>query len=42
MTDAACAPEIEVLAGERFAAVGGAVLAALAESGLSGRRAANV
>ncbi len=42
MSDAACALEVEALAGERFAAVGQTVLAALAESGLSGRRVANV
>ena len=42
MTDLGYATEIEVLANERFAAVGGALLAALAESGLSARRAANV
>jgi hypothetical protein len=42
VTDAGYAAEVEVLANERFAAVGGAVLAALAESGLSARRAANV
>jgi hypothetical protein len=42
LTDARYAAEVEVLANERFAAVGGAVLAALAESGLSARRAANV
>lgn len=42
MSDAARALEIETLAGERFAAVGQTVLAALAESGLSGRRVANV
>ena len=42
MSDAACALELEALAGERFAAVGQTVLAALAESGLSGRRVANV
>ncbi|MGD9570936.1 MAG: hypothetical protein AB7V62_03490 [Thermoleophilia bacterium] len=42
MTDAGYAAEVEVLANERFAAVGGALLAALAESGLSARRAANV
>ena len=42
MTDARQAAEIEALATERFAAVGQAVLAALAESGLSARRAANV
>jgi hypothetical protein len=42
VTDARYAAEVEVLANERFAAVGGAVLAALAESGLSARRAANV
>ncbi len=42
VSDAARALEIEALAGERFAAVGQTVLAALAESGLSGRRVANV
>lgn len=42
MSDAAHALEVEALAGERFAAVGETVLAALAESGLSGRRVANV
>ena len=42
MADLGYAAEVEVLASERFAAVGGAVLAALAESGLSARRAANV
>ena len=42
MTDAAYAIEVEVLANERFAAVGGTLLAALAESGLSARRRANV
>jgi hypothetical protein len=42
MTDAARAREVEALAGERFAAVGQTVLAVLAESGLSGRRVANV
>ena len=42
MTDAGYAAEVEVLANERFAAVGGALLTALAESGLSARRAANV
>ena len=42
MTDLGYATEVEVLANERFAAVGGALLAALAESGLSARRAANV
>ncbi len=42
MSDAARALEIEALAGERFAAVGQTVLAALADSGLSGRRVANV
>jgi len=42
VTDPAYAAQVEVLANERFAAVGGAVLAALAESGLSARRAANV
>lgn len=42
MSDAARALEIESLAGERFAAVGQTVLAVLAESGLSGRRVANV
>lgn len=42
MTDIAHAIEVEALANERFAAVGGSVLAALAESDLSPRRAANV
>ncbi|MCC6832867.1 MAG: hypothetical protein IT200_16130 [Thermoleophilia bacterium] len=42
MTDRGYAAEVEVLASERFAAVGGALLAALAESGLSARRCANV
>jgi len=42
VTDAGYAAEVEALANERFAAVGGTVLAALAESGLSARRAANV
>lgn len=42
MSDAPRALEIEALAGERFAAVGQTVLAALADSGLSGRRVANV
>lgn len=42
LSDAARALEIEALAGERFAAVGQTVLAALADSGLSGRRVANV
>ena len=42
MTDVAHAIEVEALANERFAAVGGSVLAALAESGLSPRRVANV
>jgi hypothetical protein len=42
MTDLGYAAEVEVLANERFAAVGGALLAALAESGLSARRVANV
>ena len=42
MTDAAYVVEVEALANERFAAVGGSVLAALAESGLSPRRASNV
>ncbi|MGD9734765.1 MAG: hypothetical protein AB7V58_04035 [Solirubrobacterales bacterium] len=42
MSDAARALEAEALAGERFAAVGQTVLAVLAESGLSGRRVANV
>lgn len=42
MTDVGYAAEVEILANERFAAVGGALLAALSESGLSGRRAANV
>lgn len=42
MTDVAYAAEVEVLANERFAAVGGSLLGALAESGLSPRRASNV
>jgi hypothetical protein len=42
MTDVAYAIEVEALANERFAAVGGSLLATLAESGLSPRRAANV
>lgn len=42
MTDLGYAAEVEALASERFAAVGGALLAALAESGLSARRCANV
>lgn len=42
MTEAAYAVEVEALANERFAAVGGSVLAALVESGLSPRRVANV
>lgn len=42
MTDSGYTAEVEVLANERFVAVGGALLAALAESGLSARRAANV
>jgi hypothetical protein len=42
MTDVAYAIEVEAPANERFAAVGGSLLAALAESGLSPRRAANV
>jgi hypothetical protein len=42
VSDAARALEIEALAVERFAAVGQTVLAALADSGLSGRRVANV
>jgi hypothetical protein len=42
VTDSGYAAEVEVLANERFAAVGGALLAALADSGLSARRAANV
>jgi hypothetical protein len=42
VTDLGYAAEVEVLASERFAAVGGALLAALAESGLSARRCANV
>jgi hypothetical protein len=41
VSDAVRALEVEALAGERFAAVGQMVLAALAESGLSGRRVAN-
>ncbi len=42
MTDFGYAAEVEVLANERFAAVGGVLLVALADSGLSARRAANV
>jgi hypothetical protein len=42
VTDLGYTDEVEVLANERFAAVGGALLAALAESGLSARRCANV
>ena len=42
MSDAARALEVEALAAERFAAVGTSVLAALTDSGLSGRRVANV
>jgi len=42
VTDPGYAAEVEALANERFAAVGGALLAALAESGLSARRASNV
>ncbi|HMN99257.1 MAG TPA: hypothetical protein PKD59_07580 [Miltoncostaeaceae bacterium] len=42
VTDLRYAAEVEVLANERFAAVGGAFLTALAEAGLSARRAANV
>lgn len=42
MNDAARALEVEALAAERFAAVGNSVLTALADSGLSGRRVANV
>lgn len=42
MTDLGYTAEVEVLANERFAAVGGALLATLAESGLSARRCANV
>jgi hypothetical protein len=42
VSDAARALEVEALAEERFAAVGQTVLAALAESGLSGRRVANL
>ncbi len=42
VSDAVRALEIEALANERFAAVGQTVLAALADSGLSGRRVANV
>ena len=42
MTDVAHAIEVEALANERFGAVGGSVLAALAGSGLSPRRVANV
>jgi hypothetical protein len=42
VSDAAHTLEIDALASERFAAVGQTVLAALGESGLSGRRVANV
>ena len=42
MSEAARALEIEALAAERFAVVGTSVIAALADSGLSGRRIANV
>ncbi|HMN99285.1 MAG TPA: hypothetical protein PKD59_07720 [Miltoncostaeaceae bacterium] len=42
MSDGRHAAEVEALATERFAAVGQTVLAALADSGLSGRRVANV
>jgi hypothetical protein len=42
VTDLGYAAEVEVLANERFAAVGGALLAVLAESGLSARRVSNV
>jgi hypothetical protein len=42
VNDPGYAAEVEVLANERFAAVGGALLATLAESGLSARRCANV
>jgi hypothetical protein len=42
VTGPSYAAEVEVLANERFAAVGVAVLAALEASGLSARRAANV
>jgi hypothetical protein len=42
LTDTGHAAQVEVLANERFAAVGGALLGALGESGLSARRAANV
>ncbi len=42
VTDAQRAAEVEALATERFAAVGQTVLAALADSGLSGHRLANV
>lgn len=42
MSDIPYAVEVETLANERFAAVGGSVLVALGESGLSPRRVANV
>ena len=42
VTGTGYAAEVDVLANERFAAVGGALLAALSESGLCARRAANV
>jgi hypothetical protein len=42
LIDGRYAAEVEALAAERFAAVGQTVLAALADSGLSGRRVANV
>jgi hypothetical protein len=42
VTDLSYATEVEVLANERFAAVGIALLDALAEAGLSARRCANV
>ena len=42
VTDARHAAEVEALSRERFAAVGQAALAALADSGLSGHRMANV
>lgn len=42
MKDVRSAAEVEALATERFAAVGQTALAVLAESGLSGRRVANL
>jgi hypothetical protein len=42
VNDVAHTAGVEALANERFVAVGGALLAALASSGLSARRAANV